>query len=88
MERELRMSQADRQLWDRLTEWSVCRIAVYLNRMEEEQKRLAGGEPTGIKGKSDRPSTRTQSNPIDVDATEVDDIDDDDPGTPPPFNKN
>ena len=39
MEKEPRMSQADRQLWDRLTEWSVCRIAGYLNRMEEEQGR-------------------------------------------------
>lgn len=39
MERKPRMSQADRQLWDRLTEWSVCRIAGYLNRMEEEQGR-------------------------------------------------
>ncbi len=39
MEREPGMSQADRQLWDRLTEWSVCRIAGYLNRVEEEQGR-------------------------------------------------
>lgn len=39
MERKSRMSQADRQLWDRLTEWSVCRIAGYLNCMKEEQGR-------------------------------------------------
>lgn len=35
MEKEPRMSQVDRQLWDRLTEWGVCRIAGYLHHMEE-----------------------------------------------------
>lgn len=30
------MSLADRQLWDRLTQWGICRIAGYLNDMESE----------------------------------------------------
>lgn len=32
------MSEEDRQLWSRLLEWGVCRIAGYLNHMEVEEK--------------------------------------------------
>lgn len=46
MEGRSAMSERDRELWNKLTEWAVCRVAAYLNLMEagqeEDQKQNEG----------------------------------------------